>query len=294
MIYDKRLDFRFYGLEQFKSPIKRLYWNCLEGFLSAFIVFLLLLSTKGISAQNAAQLSMVNGDIKYRKTGSINWVDLGETRELFPGDLIFLKKNASADLQYSNNSAIVHLSGQLLFRVTLKAPIHSKRIHRFGLEKGSQSQPTKRILNPFERGMVRNSSESTDKSRQNDENRLKIYRNVEEILLSKPTPGSIFAVTQFPAKLLVKVDNIKPNNKYWVFLWNEENRVTPTWSSYSAGEFYDVSIAGPGLYEIQVLNDDETEISAPIKVEYIKSDENFSDLGSTLTNSKGDQTIILE
>ena len=266
---------------------------------TTFLLPLLILlgcqiSTNAWGTTLAARLFKIEGEIDYRKRGAINWMPLGDIRELQPGDLLFLKKSARADLEYLGNGTIVHLSDQTLFRVTQKAPIHSKRVHVFGIEKNNVGSDLLEKRNPFERGMVRNAKEASDGDIPKSESRLQVYRNVSEIALDKPAAGSLFVVRQFPAKLLVKVDKAKAESKYWVFVWGEDNNVTPIWSSYSNGEFSDISIEQPGTYELQVFNDNETEISDPIKVEYQKSDENFRDLGSKLGNLKGDQTVILE
>jgi len=257
-------------------------WCCLQ------------ISTGAWAAPLAARLFKIEGLVDYRKRGSINWVPLGEVRELQPGDLLFLKKNASADLEYLSNGTIVHLSDQTLFRVTEKAPIHSKRVHVFGIEKNNVGSSLLKNRNPFERRMVRNTKEALEDETPKSEKRLQVYRNVTEIALDKPAAGSLFVVRQYPTKLLVKVAQPKPENKYWVFVWGQPDSVTPIWSSYSNGEFSDISIEQPGTYEIQVFNDNETEISEPIKVKYQKSDDNFSDLESKLDTLKGDQTVILE
>lgn len=253
-----------------------------------------LYSTKSRGADFVARLTRVEGKIEFRKVDSINWVSLGDLRDISAGDLLFLKEGASADLQYLKNGASVKLTEQLLFRVTHRAPIHTKKVHVFGIEKQNVGENIKKVHSPFQRSMVRNPDSPADKSASSSESRLQVYRNVSELGLSEPTPGSIFAVTRFPAKLLVKVARVKPDSRYWVFLWGEEDSVTPIWSSYSSGEFYDVSIERPGTYEIQVFNDDETEISNPLKVTYIKADENFKNLGARLSELKGNQTIILE
>lgn len=262
--------------------------------MMAAVLLLCSISTSAWSSPLAARLSKIEGKIDYRQKGSINWMPLGDVRDLQPGDLLFLKKSASADLEYLDNGTVVHLSDQTLFRVTQKAPVHSKRVHVFGFEKNNVGSNLQEKRNPFERHMVRNAKTTADGEDQKSESRLQVYRNVSQIALAKPLPGSLFVVSQFPAKLIVKVAKTQAENKYWVFVWGEDNNVAPIWSSYSNGEFSDISIDHPGTYEIQVFNDNETEISDPLKVIYQKSDENFSDLGSKLRNLKGNQTVILE
>jgi hypothetical protein len=281
--YKNFLDFRFPSCSAFYF-----YIGC------CLIGLFVFSPTKSAAAEFAARLTRVEGKIDYRKVGSINWVDLGEIRNISAGDLLFLRDKATVDLQYLKNGASVKLTEQLLFRVTHRAPIHTKKVHVFGIEKQNVSQNLKKKNSPFQRSMVRNAENVSNKAPDSSESRLQVYRNVSELRLSEPAPGSIFAVTRFPAKLLVKVARVKPDSRYWVFLWGDQDTVTPIWSSYSSGEFYDVSIERPGTYEVQVFNDDETEISDSLKVTYVKADENFKDLGSRLTGLKGDQTVILE
>ena len=282
-------------------------YSCFSRFrISVCFIILFLyyfLSTSALAAENVARLSHVEGNIDYRPRGSINWVDLGDVRALHAGDLLFLKKNASADIEYANNGTSVHLSDEMLFRVTQKAPIHSKKVHVFGIEKNNTSKTPSGKHSPFERGIAMNAKESAEggdgKNEQSEkgeksENRLQVNRNVSHIELAYPGDGSSFVVSQFPTKMLVKVANPKPESKYWVFVWGEGDTINPIWSSYSRGEFSDISIERPGVFEIQVFSDDETEVSDPRKVVYVKSDERFSGLGAKLSELKGDQTVILE
>ncbi len=295
MIFLEIKEFKTFGKSLGMRSICRWMLTSRLLFFVVFFLFLFLfqVSTRAWGASVAARLTKFEGKIDYRQRGSINWMPIGDVRDLQPGDLLFLKKSASAEIQYIESGTMVQLSDQTLFRVTQKVPVHSKRVHVFGFEKNNVSVNPQKKRNPFERRMVRNANEAPEGETQK-ESRLQVYRNVSEIALAKPLAGSIFVVRQFPAKLLVKIAKVRAENKYWVFVWGEEDNVTPIWSSYSNGEFSDITIDRPGTYEIQVFNENETEISDPLKVIYQKSDENFSDLGSKLSNLKGDQTVILE
>ena len=258
------------------------------------LFFLLFISSRALSRTPVASLSHVVGDVECRRRGAINWVSIGDGKDVFVGDLLFLKEGAAAELLYVNSGAAVHLSQQVLFRVTRDAPTHSRKINVFGMERGSVTASTALQLNPFERRRVRSAEDVSESGGKKAASNLRVLRNVSELMLAEPVNDSIFFVSKFPAKLCAKVAIPKANNSYWIFIWSEESNVTPMWSSSSAGEFSDILIDRPGKYEVQVFNENEVEVSRVMKVVYRKSDDTFSDLGSQLTEVKGSQTIFLE
>ena len=282
-----------------------------QAFLSILILAILAILATPFVAKAAGPSCIVasaTGDIRYRRTGSLNWVPLDNRKELFVGDLLFTRTGASARIEYVAVGAAVELPPQTLFRIGEVPPTYTKLRRRFAVENaksgsgsGSGSGVSNNPQNPFERVQVKNPDEGDGKKTSTKgTQRLSILREKSPLQLAAPQAGSVTFSSAFPAKLTLRVGPEFMGKKVWAFLWAASDKVNPIWNGYSLGEFSAIPIPAPGTYSVQAISDDETLVSETVSVEFRKQNnaaehDELSDLLENLRDKRGSNyTITVE
>jgi hypothetical protein len=166
----------------------------------------------------------------------------------------------------------VQLSESTLLRVQRGPPLQTKLRRRFAFERKGNKAPEADRTEASEQVLVRNvvggGGEVDESASENTPAGPRVQRDVRTLELLVPRQNTTVFASTFPTSMLVKVKSRFAGQDMWAYLWSSKDSVKPIWSGFSKGEFPRVPIAKPGVYEIQVLLDNDTASSVPVTIEF--------------------------
>ena len=251
-------------------------------------------NAQGNSPKPTVSLKDISGDVRVKLKGGLVWIPASKDQMLGPGEKVYTSDKSTVLIQYLESKVVLKMTPFSLMRIADRPPLMSQFARSFGVEKRKgdslviPENGVRILARPDDWGEEQNSEAKSGPSGPG-----LVDQYVRPVRVEYPNAQTFAGAAKFPLRIPFKVDPNFASVNLWAYVWKRGKGSTPVSKVFSKGNFSGVTFSSEGEYVVQLVCEDESCASGPIKVQVLKG--SAADLIDRIGNEglDGKATVIL-
>ena len=218
--------------------------------------------------EQVAVIFQTTGTALVKLHGSAHWLRATSGLPLQPGDKIQTLAGGTMRIEYYGTGASILMNQLSYLQVARNPPQFSRFKRKNGIANSKIWEETRALLNSSTIANPQTAErKKTDQNEQVLFRGLNLQRDTTRIPVLSPQGDVTLATTKMPAKMAITLESTWNNVGLWAYVWNVSNaQPTPDWIGYSRGGFSGIPFKSTGRYVVQIITEDESRTTRPIRV----------------------------